>query len=561
MFCRNNFQQTSLFDPISQMPKYLQDILKKSWAQSFRDHIFPLINEERFSVIYSSNQASRPNTPVNVIIGLLILKEIFQQSDEELIGSLHFDTRYQYALCTTEYEKQPVSINTLTNFRNRLIDYEKSTCKDLIKLEVEALAEATANYLCIDNKKVRVDSLMVSSSCKKLSRIELIYSVNSRLIKDLKETNESLIPQECLVYLEKGHKNETIYRTQDVEVDSKLTILLKHSKMLYDACLSAGSLITSLESYQLLIRMLNEQTTMNESNDFNAKAGKEISSTSLQNPTDPDATFRKKYESNIGYVANVVEAFNDETSVITNYDLKQNVYSDSRFSDDVIKTIAAKKNKDEKVQVITDGAYYEQEKAEEARKQGIELIPGELVGRKPSTDKLPYSDFIVDKDQNVITQCPGGNQPTESYNSSKSYTAKFNKTDCEKCNLRDKCPMKPQKNFNTVSVSEKRYNTDLQRAKMSLPEYIELTNQRAGVEGIPSVLRRRYKIDTMPIRGLLRSKLWVGFKIAAYNFKKLLAQIVKTGSIALINLFFAFAITYLRNLCFSLAKAQAEFSS
>ncbi|WP_139902839.1 transposase [Clostridium thermarum] len=124
MFCRNNVQQTSLLDPIAQMPKYLQDILKKSWAQAFRDQIFPLINEDRFSVIYSCDQASRPNTPVNVIIGLLMIKEIFQQSDEELIGSLHFDKRYQYALCTTNYDKQPVSINTLTNFRNRVIDYE-----------------------------------------------------------------------------------------------------------------------------------------------------------------------------------------------------------------------------------------------------------------------------------------------------------------------------------------------------------------------------------------------------------------------------------------------------
>lgn len=36
--------------------------------------------------------------------------------------------------------------------------------------------------------------------------------------------------------------------------------------------------------------------------------------------------------------------------------------------------------------MITDGAYYEQKKAKEALKQNIELIPGELVGRKPSTD-------------------------------------------------------------------------------------------------------------------------------------------------------------------------------
>ena len=67
-------------------------------------------------------------------------------------------------------------------------------------------------------------------------------------------------------------------------------------------------------------------------------------------------------------------------------------------------------------------------------------------------------------------------------------------------------------------------------------EYIKLANQRAGIEGIPSVLRRRYKIDTMPIRGLLRSKLWFGFKIAAYNFKKLLKQFLESGIDCFLNI-------------------------
>lgn len=39
----------------------------------------------------------------------------------------------------------------------------------------------------------------------------------------------------------------------------------------------------------------------------------------------------------------------------------------------------------------------------------------------------------------------------------------------------------------------------------------------------------------MPIRGLLRSKLWVGFKIAAYNFKKLLKQFLESDIDYLFN--------------------------
>lgn len=485
MFCKNNLQQTSLFEPINQMPKYLQDILNKSWAKAFKDYIFPQINEERFSVLYS-NKASRPNTPINVILGLLIIKEIFQQTDEELIGSLHFDVRYQYALNTTNYETQPVSINTLTNFRNRIVEFEASTNEDLIKAEVEALAESIAKYLSVDNKKVRVDSLMVSSSCKKLSRIELIYSVNSRLIKALNKINPDIISDELNPYLEKGHKNDTIYRTKDLNAGSKLSILIEHSKMLYSISLKAGEIVTSTEEFQLLKRALEEQTTEDATKNLVVKDSKDIASTSLQNPTDKDATYRTKYGGNIGYVVNIQESFNDENSVITGYDLKQNIHSDSKFADDVIANLASQ-NKHSNCKLLVDGAYYEQEKAQNALKQGIEMIPSELVGRKVSTDKLSYAKFVVDNQKNIISSCPNGVEPVESYYRSKSYTAKFDPDVCKNCPLNSQCPKKASKKFNTIRFSEKSYNTATQRDKMKTHEYIEIANKRAGIEGIPSV--------------------------------------------------------------------------
>jgi hypothetical protein len=80
MFVKNSHQQLSLNDPLMDMPQYLKDTLFKSWAHVFQEKVFPMINEERFRVLYSDNDASRPNTPVNVIVGLLIIKEMLQNS-------------------------------------------------------------------------------------------------------------------------------------------------------------------------------------------------------------------------------------------------------------------------------------------------------------------------------------------------------------------------------------------------------------------------------------------------------------------------------------------------
>jgi len=44
---------------------------------------------------------------------------------------------------------------------------------------------------------------------------------------------------------------------------------------------------------------------------------------------------------------------------------------------------------------------------------------------------------------------------------------------------------------------------------------------RNGVETIPSVLRRKYHVDRMPVRGKLKTKVFFGFKMLALNFTKL----------------------------------------
>lgn len=47
----------------------------------FANEIFPAINEKRFYVLYS-DVTPKPNTPVNVIVGALIIKELFGYSDD-----------------------------------------------------------------------------------------------------------------------------------------------------------------------------------------------------------------------------------------------------------------------------------------------------------------------------------------------------------------------------------------------------------------------------------------------------------------------------------------------
>ena len=60
-----------------------------------------------------------------------------------------------------------------------------------------------------------------------------------------------------------------------------------------------------------------------------------------------------------------------------------------------------------------------------------------------------------------------------------------------------------------------------QAKKMNDENYRQIINKRNGVEGLPSLLRRKYGVDHMPIRGLVRGKIWFAFKIAAINSRRL----------------------------------------
>ncbi|MGB4438145.1 MAG: hypothetical protein WBJ13_02745, partial [Sedimentibacter sp.] len=68
--------------------------------------------------------------------------------------------------------------------------------------------------------------------------------------------------------------------------------------------------------------------------------------------------FIKGKKGHIGYVGNVVEEFNDTDKIITQYDLKQNTYSDQNFSKDTVNKFG---EQEEEINVIVDGAYYLEE--------------------------------------------------------------------------------------------------------------------------------------------------------------------------------------------------------
>ena len=515
-FRTNSYQQLSFADSFEGLTFREQKALEHSWAKVFAEDIFPAINEEPFRVLYSSN-ASRPNTPVNVCIGALIIKELFGISDDEVVENLMLDPRYQYALHTSSFEEQPLSDKTLTRFRKRCYDYESIHGIDLLHECMTGLGTNIAKLMDISPRVKRMDSMMIAANIRKLSRIELLYTCVKKLVIYFHKNSRDELIKGMEHYCDPNDYNKTFYYSNDSDTENHLAAILKDADRLLDLC---GTDYDDITEYQLLVRCLSEQTIVEEG--FRRLRTKEdggFHSGILQNPSDPDATYRSKAgKEHQGYVANLEETVDRNGSVITDYQFEQNIYSDSRFLKDSLERTEVQEKKST---LITDGAYSGKENHDLAAQKNIRLINTDLSG-KPVDDIL--ADFVFNETGTKVVRCPAGYEPKScGYTGDKSqqFHVSFQKEQCANCPHKAQCKAKIYKRVSRVTVSVKSHERAKQQRFMGTEEFRNLFKIRNGVETLPSLLRRRYHADRMSVRGLIRGRFFFGCKIGALNFKKL----------------------------------------
>lgn len=130
------------------------------------------------------------------------------------------------------------------------------------------------------------------------------------------------------------------------------------------------------------VRIMNEQTEMDDDGKREAKEKKDISPSSLQNPSDPVTTFRTKAgKAHKGYVGNFVETIDESgESLITDFDLQPNIHSDSGFCKEQLEKHSAD---DSTETIIADGAYGGYENQKLAEEHNVGLVATAIIGKIP----------------------------------------------------------------------------------------------------------------------------------------------------------------------------------
>ena len=524
-FRENAAQQLTIDDSYSRLTDRNKRMLDRSWAKPFGDMVFPAIDESRFACLYS-DVASRPNTPVNVIVGALILKEYFSLTDDGVVHALMFDVRWRYALHTTSFAEQPLSDKTLSRFRRRLLDHEEATGEDLLKQCVTELASVIADAMGIDGSVRRMDSTMIESNVRDLSRAELIYECLANACRLLAKRLGDSCPDRFAAYADRNHRNRFFFHDKDSTYEKRLETLFTDAESLVRE--HSADLVGS-EQLALLERCMIEQTVVEGGKRrLREKEDGFKGSSMLQSPYDPTATYREKAgKKHHGYVANLEESCGKNGTVVTNYDYRQNNYSDSKFLKDFI---ADCESVEGGAKLVTDGGYDGEENVEAAAEKGIELITTDLLGKDPN-DVL--ADFEWSEDGRRLLSCAGGFAPYRCTHNEKSgqVTAKIDSYHCEGCPFAGECPAKRKGITATIVASRKSTRRARHKRRIGSKEFNKYYRLRNGAETIPSILKRKYRLDKLP-RGLLRGKLFFGAKVAALNFGKLLGFMRNTGNYA-----------------------------
>lgn len=517
-------QQPLLLSDVNHLPARTLQYLKDSWAETFRREVFLRIPEDRFAILYAPDP-SRPNVPVNVLIGLEVLKEGFGWSDEEMYGHFLLDLQVRYALGSDNFGEGDFDLRTVYYFRHRLSEHALNTGENLLKMVFEHITDEQIKKINLNTKVQRMDSTQILSNIADLSRLELLVEVMQRLYRILSEEDKARYADNFQPYIKEGAGQYT-YRIKGKEAVwqhiEQVGIVLREMLQELKAYQSEPVYQTAWRFFEENYKLVEQQVT--------AKANTEIKPGCLQSLDDLEASYRKKgNRSYKGYVANFSETCHEENplQLITQVQVEPNRVSDNELLKQELPGLKQRTGLDS---LVTDGGYTGPKVDEILRNERVAQITTGLIGALPihPHGMLAMSDFDMRLDQEgelVQAVCPAGQIATICpRKSGKSYLLTFQVDHCQSCHFHqeNRCPAKkyhrqPYFGFNLPkdrAISSHRIH-QFQACKE------KARNLRPAIEATVFQVKHALNHGKVRVRGLFRTAAVITCSAIATNLRRI----------------------------------------
>jgi hypothetical protein len=440
MFHVKNHKQLNICDPWAHLGPKRRKVLEGSWAGLFQKKILPGLPVESLRKHYH-DWNGRPTKELHSIIGLMILQQMHDLTDDQAVEQFCFNIQWHFALNITNTQdvSSYVSHKTLWSMREKL-------SSDGIYDEIfERALQTLAKLFKADLSKQRMDSVHIRSNMRHLGRIGLFVKTIKKFLYNLKRQHrllfDSLDSSLTNRYLSK--KEESLFAmVKPSESKGTLDQLAEDIFTLVQRFASV-SRVNDMASFKMLIRLFKEQCVVEENEQSPkkkavARPNKEVPSDSLQNPSDPDAGYSG--HKGQGYQVQVVESYT--TSDEKQLSLLTHIAVESADQHDTNALIPALENLQQQDMVpkelLADSLYGSESNCEQGRNEyGVEVIAPAMPGNRK---KMHLAEFTVD-DQGWVVSCPRGITPDRVKKNKGCYSAAFAVEACRDCPMLKKCPV------------------------------------------------------------------------------------------------------------------------
>jgi hypothetical protein len=504
MFRKNKRHfQLPLTSNVDELPAKLRKRLDTSWSGVFYREFFSRLDETPFAVLYA-DCPSRPNVPINVLVGLEYLKAGNGWSDEEMLDEFGYDVQVRYALGYRQLGEGDFDERTLYYFRERLSRYMQETGINLLDQAFEQVTDEQITAYHLKTTKQRMDSTQIASNIREMGRLQLLVEVLQRVHRMLTEKDQGRYAEEFATYI-LGHAGQYVYHLKGQDTGEHLQ---KIGELMQHLLIELHPNYAQEPVYQVLERVFSEHFRVEEKV-LKTKVGKELSASSLQSPDDLEATYRQKNKKSFrGYVANITETCDpeNELQLITKVLVASNNIDDAQLLVEDLPNLKVRTDLDT---LYTDGGYGSPDADLTLQDNQVEQIQTAIRGRAPNTEKLNLFDFkIKQAESRKPTQitCPQGQTVAVHPSSQKKcFVAHFEAEVCQACPLLQTCPAQRGKRDPRfyLRFSQQQVNMS-QRRRRSQTHQEEGRNLRAAVEATVRQVKHPFPASKLPVRGQFR---------------------------------------------------------
>ena len=258
------------------------------------------------------------------------------------------------------------------------------------------------------------------------------------------------------------------------------------------------------------------------------KAVGEIASDSLQNPSDPDATYSG--HKGKGYQAQLAETCHADNpfQLIDYVEVEGAHTSDQNAPGRIHNNLKRRGHALDKSYV--DAGYTSGKNILEAEQKGIELI-GPMSGKQPREETLTAGDFEFNEARREVKRCPAGHVPAHQQASriEDSVNAHFDRSKCDECPLFEQCPTKKNQKTCVYTFSPAKVAAQQRRHEQETEAFKEDYKIRSGVEATNSHLKNERGMRRLRVRGFPAVTLSVKMKSMAENISRVMKYAKKAA--------------------------------